>query len=435
VTTITKTLQATFAPPTAHKQSKLNDLLDTYRDGLQEAFDAGASTMSAVSDIVTPYDLPYQAKAALCNYVPKLRKTYDAKELDDGHPIRLTNQAAKFDHSDERDYEFTWWVPRPGRGTNFWIPLRINPEQEDPWHDLVSEDAKAGEIRLQQHRKNWVLHVTVEYPVEEPATDGDATHIGLDIGETALITGCALKDGSPTDPFVCSGSRAKHLRKEMHTTLKRLQERDASVWRIDDRFSHYQNALTDIVEKTSRQAVEYATQFENPVLVMEDLTYIRERLDYGKYINRRLHSWAFARLQGRIEDKATEEGVPVEYVNPAYTSQTCHSCHRIGQRDSQAEFRCPNDDCHVSTFQADINASANIARRVDPWGESVPLDKAGRDDSPRDGRGCDTATTHREKSVPAQMTLTAYEESEPSASVHETASREPTRTGGSGDDD
>lgn len=48
--TVTKTLQAAFAPPTAHKQSKLNDLLETYRDGLQEAFDAGASTMSAVSE-------------------------------------------------------------------------------------------------------------------------------------------------------------------------------------------------------------------------------------------------------------------------------------------------------------------------------------------------------------------------------------------------
>jgi len=40
----------------------------------------------------------------------------------------------------------------------------------------------------------------------------------------------------------------------MHTTLKRLQERDASEWRIEDRFSHYQNALTDIVEKASRQS-------------------------------------------------------------------------------------------------------------------------------------------------------------------------------------
>ncbi|TYL36152.1 transposase, partial [Natronococcus pandeyae] len=48
--------------------------------------------------------------------------------------------------------------------------------------------------------------------------------------------------------------------------------------------------------------------------------------------------------------------------------------------------------------------------------ESVPLDKAERDDSPRDGSGCDTATTHREKSVPAQMTLTAFQESKPSAS-------------------
>lgn len=120
------------------------------------------------------------------------------------------------------------------------------------------------------------------------------------------------------------------------------------------------------MEKASRQAVEYATQSEHPVLVMEDLTHIRERLAYGKYLNCRLHSWAFSRLQGCIEDKATEAGIPVKYVNPAYTSQTCHSCHRIGRRGSHAEFRCLTDDCHVSTLQADINASANIARRVVP---------------------------------------------------------------------
>jgi len=103
----------------------------------------------------------------------------------------------------------------------------------------------------------------------------------------------------------------------MHTTLKRLQERDASEWRTDERFDHYQNALTDIVEKASREAVEYAKQFENPVLVMEDLTYIRERLDYGKYMNRRLHSWAFARLRAhrgqgdgsRYSGRVRESGV------------------------------------------------------------------------------------------------------------------------------
>ncbi len=157
------------------------------------------------------------------------------------------------------------------------------------------------------------------------------THIGLDIGETALITGCALKDGSPTGPFVCDGSRAKHLRKEMHTTLKRLQERDAAEWRIDERFDHYQNALTDIVEKASRRAVEYARRFEKPVLVMENLTYIREELDYGSYMNRRLHAWAFARLQNRVEDKARElvsqsstsdRSTPARRATLAVTSET-----------------------------------------------------------------------------------------------------------------
>ena len=51
--TTTKTLEATLAPPTAHKERKLCDLLDTYREGLHEAFDAGCDTMSATSDVVT----------------------------------------------------------------------------------------------------------------------------------------------------------------------------------------------------------------------------------------------------------------------------------------------------------------------------------------------------------------------------------------------
>ncbi|WP_231186594.1 transposase [Haladaptatus sp. DYF46] len=408
VETVTKTLQATLASPTQGKAVRLRRLLSTYREALDEAFDSGADTMSAVNDIVTPYDLPYQAKDVLKSYVPKLRKTYNAREIDDEHPLRLVNRAAKFDRDESRHYEICWNVPQPGRGTNFWVPLRLNPEQESLWHDILEGDAKSGELRLQQNRSSWVLHVTVEYEVDEPDTDGDQTYIGFDIGESALITGCALKRNTLTKPMLESGSRARHLRKKMYTTLRRLQQRDASEWRVDERFDHYQNALTDIVEKASRNAVEYARQFENPVIVLEDLSCIRERLDCGKYMNRRLHAWAFARLQGRIEDKATEVGIPVRFVNPAYTSKTCHECGHIGRRGSQAEFRCTNDDCHVTEFQADINAAANIASRVDPWGESVPW-KPERDDTPQDGSGCDTATVHRKTSVkPPQMTFSAY---------------------------
>jgi putative transposase len=210
-----------------------------------------------------------------------------------------------------------------------------------------------------------------------------------------------------------NGGRARHLRKEMFTTLTRLQERDAAQWRIDERFDYYQNALTDIIEKVSWQAIEYAQQFEKPVVVLEDLSHIREDLDYGQWMNRRLHAWAFARLQERIEDKAREAGIPVEYVWPEYTSQICHACQHVGYRNGD-EFRCTNEECWVTEYHADINAAVNIADRLDPWGESLPV-KSADSDIPRDGSACDSATTHSEQSQSEQMTLGAFE-SEPTAS-------------------
>ena len=378
--------------------------------------------MSATNDVVTPYNLPYQAKDALKSYVPKLHNTYNAQELDDEHPLRFVNRAGKFDRDSSRKYEICWNVPQPGHGTNFWIPLRLNPDQQELWHDLLNEGSgtRVGELRLQKHRNTWTLHVTINYEIKDTAElPVNMTRVGFDIGESMLVTGCALQHDTPTKPLLVDGKEAKQLRKEMFTTLKRLQERDASEWRIDERSSYYQNRLTDILEKASHEAVEYARQFENPVIVMEDLAYIRESLDYGEYLNRRLHSWAFARLQSRIEDKARDVGIPVEYVHAEYTSKTCHSCKHIGYRPRQAEFECKNPECHVSKFQADINASANIARRVNPWGESLPWKKAG-DDSPQDGSRSVTATTHREQSeTPSQMTLTTFVESEPTARVRE----------------
>lgn len=408
-TTATKTLEATLAPPTTGKEQRLERTVATYRRALSDAFESGADTQTAVNDIVTPYTLTSYAKDALKNYVPKLRDTYNASEIKDDHPVRFTNRGFRIDHSDDRTYEFCWRVPQAGRGNAFWIPLRINPEQESLWFDLLDEDVLVGEFRLQQHQTNWVLHVTVEYDIDEPEIPNDPTRIGFDIGESKLLTGCACQNDVPTRPYIYDGGRARALRKEMYTTLKRLQERDAEQWRMDERFDHYQNALTDIVEKASHEAVEYAESFDDPVIVLEDLSYIRENLDYGKYMNRRLHAWTFARLTDRIEDKALDAGIPVEFVNPRYTSQTCHACGHIGSRGSQAEFKCTNSECWVTEYQADINAAANIAGRVDPWGESVPW-KPERDDSPRNGSRCDTVTGHRTPSRQSrQTTLVAFE--------------------------
>jgi len=46
------------------------------------------------------------------------------------------------------------------------------------------------------------------------------------------------------------------------------------------------------------------------VLVLEDLTYIRENMDYGEYMNRRLHGWGFAKLHAQIRTKPPRRGFP-----------------------------------------------------------------------------------------------------------------------------
>lgn len=113
--TVTKTLEATLAPPTTGKEHRLQRTVATYRPALSDAFESGADTQSAVNDIVTPYTLTSYAKDALKKYVPQLldEDTYDANELSDDHPVRFTHRGWQLDHSPDRHHAFCWCVPKP----------------------------------------------------------------------------------------------------------------------------------------------------------------------------------------------------------------------------------------------------------------------------------------------------------------------------------
>jgi len=78
--------------------------------------------------------------------------------------------------------------------------------------------------------------------------------------------------------------------------------------------------------------------------------------------------WVFARSVGvavsqtslvMIEYKAKWEGIPVVYINPAYTSLYCHYCGSKGVREGLT-FKCLN--CG-RTYNADANASMNLAKK------------------------------------------------------------------------
>jgi IS605 OrfB family transposase len=109
--------------------------------------------------------------------------------------------------------------------------------------------------------------------------------------------------------------------------------------------------------ETSKVIVHAAVAAGVAKITMEDLTHIRARIKAGKRMRGRLHRWAFRQLQTFVEYKARSAGIAVEYVNPAYTSQTCAACGDIGNR-ARHRFEC---SCGLRAH-ADLNASRNLAR-------------------------------------------------------------------------
>ncbi|WP_420717595.1 RNA-guided endonuclease InsQ/TnpB family protein [Streptomyces sp. H27-S2] len=123
---------------------------------------------------------------------------------------------------------------------------------------------------------------------------------------------------------------------------------------------------------------------------LEDLTGIRERVRLRKPQRATLHSWAFAQLGQFIAYKARRAGVPVVYVDPAYTSRTCAECGHVDKanRVSQARFACRS--CGF-VAHADRNGSRNIRARAQMLWRSGAPSPAPAVPHQRDGR---TRTTH-----------------------------------------
>jgi putative transposase len=96
-------------------------------------------------------------------------------------------------------------------------------------------------------------------------------------------------------------------------------------------------------------------------------------MDYGTFMNRRLHRLPFRELQDRVEYKAKWGEIPTFEVDAYYNSQTCSCCGERGVRRKH-RFTCRNDECSVQQDHADRNASVNIAwhgvRRISSVDES-----------------------------------------------------------------
>ncbi|RQG92287.1 transposase [Natrarchaeobius chitinivorans] len=134
----------------------------------------------------------------------------------------------------------------------------------------------------------------------------------------------------------------KRVRHEFFTKRKRMQEAgqsamDAVVQTEERDFVH------DQLHKVSRDVVEWLSQFDTPVVVFEDLKDMRDDIDYGTKMNRRLHSLPFAKLREFITYKAAWNAIPSQDVDPEYTSQRCpctECLHKARTNRRKKRFKC-----------------------------------------------------------------------------------------------
>ncbi len=117
--------------------------------------------------------------------------------------------------------------------------------------------------------------------------------------------------------------------------------------------------VRDRLHKMSRHIVEWSRQFEKPCIVFEDLKEMRDSIDYGTRMNRRLHHLPFRALQFYTSYKASFEGIPTAWINPEYTTQRCPMCgHTERANRHKKRFKCK--DCEHQDH-SDRGASVSIA--------------------------------------------------------------------------
>ncbi|MGW9557556.1 RNA-guided endonuclease InsQ/TnpB family protein [Nocardiopsis sp. NPDC055551] len=212
---------------------------------------------------------------------------------------------------------------------------------------------RQGESDLIEREGVFYLLATCEVPeAEQYEPDG---FIGVDMGIANIATTStgyqAAGRGLNRYRKRQLALRAKLQKKRTKSAKRRLKERSRREQR------HVKNT-NHIIAKTIVTEAERTGRG----LALEELQGIRTRVRLRKPQRVALHCWAFAQLADFIVYKAKRAGVPLVFVDPAYTSQTCAECGHVDKRNrlDQGLFICRG--CGV-VAHADRNASHNIATR------------------------------------------------------------------------
>jgi len=188
---------------------------------------------------------------------------------------------------------------------------------------FTDEEWRVGTAEVVNKHNKWQLHETVTHETHHVASKHDAdTIIGVDVNEDCNALAAMSRSGAVKDSVVFEYPSVKEQRHEFFTKRKRMQKAGQTAFETVVK-TEERDYVHDRLHKLSREVVEWISQFNDPVIVFEDLKDMRESIDYGTRMNRRLHSLTFTALQEMVSYKAAWESIPSDKAEPRYTSQRC----------------------------------------------------------------------------------------------------------------
>jgi putative transposase len=222
----------------------------------------------------------------------------------------------------------------------------------DRQKSLLKSHTPTAAVLVKRRDGRYFLHVQISEDVPDPPEAED--FLGVDLGIANLAV------DSQGESF--SGADVTRNRRRRNTARKQYQRKGTrrarrQLKRMSGRQRRFQ-AKTN--HEISKKIVAKAKAL-GVGIALEDLSGIRSRVEptASKKMRRRLGNWSFFQLRTFIVYKAQAAGVPVVFIDPKYTSQTCSVCgyQEESNRKDQAHFQC--QACGYKAH-ADLNAARNI---------------------------------------------------------------------------
>lgn len=228
----------------------------------------------------------------------------------------------------------------------------------------------------------WIVHVTYDTLAARPLA---TTHwVGVDCNAYGNIAAIASPLTGKSGQLGINAGKLKYdlrQRRRAYANLKGPSKKAKArlIARVDRKISSRTKYENHVV---SKRIVEIA-RTSNAGIAMEDLTGAAKKGSKSHYVATR-SNWSYAQLRSFVSYKAALAGVPVVFVPPAYTSQTCRKCSERTKTKGKL-FVCPCGH----TEHRDINAAYNIAMlggsltKAGLQGNGKPLRLAGAGVSPK----------------------------------------------------